>query len=182
MSNAMDYNAQVDIEASLVVFERSNPTLVPLSVTVETSLRRAQLSQIRKSGALGELIASQAEAFARDEATPPHKRKAWPALPDDTINFQHDPLACAIALGWSEGVRTEAISLRFKIENGYLREIVDPTGKPTSVVTRVDGKAFSNFWVCAVSGILGTGRYERGVWSPADRGRRPTGKGRKSDV
>jgi len=152
MTNEMDYNVQVDVESSLVVFERSNPTLVPLSVTVETSLRRAQLSQIRKSGALGELIASQAEAFARDEATPPHKRKAWPALPDDTINFQHDPLACAIALGWSEGVRTEEISLRFKVENGYLREIVDPTGKPTSVVTRVDGKAFSNFWVCAVSG------------------------------
>ncbi len=99
MSNEMDYNVQVDVESSRIVLERSYPTLVPLSVTVETSLRRAHLPQIRESGALGELIASQSEAFARDEATPPHKRKAWPALPEDTINFQHDPLACAIALG-----------------------------------------------------------------------------------
>ena len=155
MTNEMDYNVQVDVESSRVVLERSNPTLVPLSVTVETSLRRAYLPEIRKSGPLGELIASQAEAFARDEATPPHKLKAWPALPDDTINFQHDPLACAIALGWNEGVQTEDVGLKFDIENGYLREIVDPVGKPTRVVTRVDGKAFSDFWLHVVSRASG---------------------------
>ena len=147
MTNEMDYNIQVDVESSRVVLERANPTLVPLSVTVETSLRRAHLPKLRKSGGLAELIAMQAEAFARDEATPPHKRRQWPALPGDTINFQHDPLACAIALGWNEGVHVEPIPLSFDVENGYLRQQVTERGKPTRVVTRVNGNAFSDFWV-----------------------------------
>jgi purine nucleosidase len=161
VTNDMDYNIQVDVESSRVVLERSNPTLVPLSVTVETSLRHAHLPQIRRSGPLGELIAAQAEAFARDEATPPHKRRRWPALPDDTINFQHDPLACAIALGWNEGVRTETLRLRFGVENGYLRETVDLAGKPTKVVTQVDGKAFSDFWLRVASGSWARGGVGR---------------------
>jgi purine nucleosidase len=152
MSNEMDYNVQVDVESSRIVLERSYPTLVPLSVTVETSFRRGHLAQIREAGALGELIVSQAEAFARDEATPPHKRKAWPALPEDTINFQHDPLACAIALDWYRGVEMEEIPLRFEIEDSYLGEVVDPAGRLTTVVTRIDGDAFSNFWVRIVCG------------------------------
>lgn len=87
-----------------------------------------------------------------DEATPPHKRTAWPALPKDTINFQHDPLACAIALGWYRGVEMEELPLRFEIDGGYLREIIDPAGRLTTVVTKVDGDAFSKFWVKAVGG------------------------------
>jgi inosine-uridine nucleoside N-ribohydrolase len=152
VTNEMDYNVQVDVESSRVVFERSNPTLVPLSVTVETSLRKAHLRKIRKSGALGALIAAQAEAFARDERRPPHKRRSWPALPSDTINYQHDPLACAVALGWSDGIQIEDVGLRFEINEGYLREIVDPAGARVRVVTRVDGKKFGDLWVRMVSG------------------------------
>ena len=155
MTNEMDYNIQVDVESARLVLERSNPILVPISVTVETFLRRADLAKIRKSGKLGrlgELIAMQAEAFGRDEATPLHKKTAWPALPKDTINFQHDPLACAIALDWYRGVEMEELPLRFDIDGGYLREIIDPAGRVTTVVTRVDGDAFSKFWVRAVCG------------------------------
>ena len=32
-------------------------------------------------------------------------------LPNDIINFLHDPLACSIALGWDEGVETEEEAL-----------------------------------------------------------------------
>jgi purine nucleosidase len=147
VTNEMDYNVQADVESSRLVLERSDPTLIPLSVTVETYLRRAQLVRLRKSGVLGELIAAQAEAFARDENTPPHKRTAWPGLPRDTINFQHDSLACAVALDWYTGVEMEEIPLRFGIEDGYLREIVDPAGRVTTVVKRVDGDVFSKFWL-----------------------------------
>jgi hypothetical protein len=45
----------------------------------------------------------------------------------------------------------EEIPLRFEVENGYLREIVDPAGRMTTVVTRVDGEAFSKHWVRLVS-------------------------------
>jgi purine nucleosidase len=151
VTNEMDYNIQVDVESSRLVLARSFATLVPLSITVETFLRRADLARIRKAGALGELIVSQADAFGRDEATPPHKRTEWPALPRDMINFQHDSLACAIGLDWYRGVQMEEIPLRFEVENGYLREIVDPAGRMTTVVTRVDGEAFSKHWVRLVS-------------------------------
>lgn len=152
VTNEMDYNVQVDVESARTVLEQSHPTLVPLSVTVETFLRRVHLPKIRKAGPLGELIAGQAEVFARDECAPSHKRKAWSALPRDTINFQHDPLACAIALDWYSGVEMEEIPLRFEIEDGYLREIIDPAGRLTTVVTRIDGAGFSNYWVKLVSG------------------------------
>lgn len=151
ITNEMDYNVQVDVEAARIVLEQSHPTLVPLSITVETFLRRAHLPKIRRGGALAGLIASQAEVFANDESTPPHKRTAWPSLPKDTINFQHDPLACAIALDWYRGVEMAEIPLRFEIEGGYLREIIDPAGRMTTVVTRIDGEAFSNHWVKLVS-------------------------------
>src|SRR3990170_3221616 len=48
--NHMDYNVQVDVQSALYVIRHSNPTLVPLSVTVETSLRRAYLAPLRQSG------------------------------------------------------------------------------------------------------------------------------------
>ena len=151
VTNEGDYNIQVDVESSRLVLERSFPTLVQLSVTVETFIGRADLAQIAKAGPLGELIAAQAKAFAKDENTPPHKKALWPALPADTINFQHDALACAIALDWYKGVQMEELPLRFEVEDGYLREIVDPAGRLTTVVTRADGDAFSNYWVVLIS-------------------------------
>ncbi len=151
VTNEMDYNIQVDVESARLVLERSFPTLVQLSVTVETFIGRADLAEIAKSSPLGELIAVQAKAFAKDENTPPHKKTLWPALPADTINFQHDALACAIALDWYKGVQMEELPLRFDIEDGYLREIIDRSGRLTTVVTRVDGDAFSNYWVALIS-------------------------------
>jgi inosine-uridine nucleoside N-ribohydrolase len=156
VTNEADYNIQVDVESARLVLERSFPTLVQLSVTVETFIGRADLAQIAKAGPLGELIAAQAKAFAKDENTPPHKKMLWPALPADTINFQHDALACAIALDWYKGVQMDELPLRFEIEDGYLREIVDPAGRVTTVVTRADGDAFSNYWVVLIS-TLGSG-------------------------
>jgi hypothetical protein len=54
-------------------------------------------------------------------------------LPDDTINFQHDALACAIALGWDEDVEISEIPLTFEIEDGRLHTWVEAGGKSTRV-------------------------------------------------
>ena len=62
--NDMDWNVQNDIGSAQIVIERSNPLLVPLTVTVETALRRAHLPALRQAGPLAQLIARQAEAFA----------------------------------------------------------------------------------------------------------------------
>ena len=147
----MDYNVQVDVESTYYVMQRSDPTLVPLSVTVETSLRRAVLPALRQSGPLARLIARQAEAFARDEGIEARYGQMCPGLPDDTINFQHDPLACAIALGWNDGVQIDEIPLKSEIEDGWLRQRMDAGGTPTRVVTRVDGGKFSEFWLRTVT-------------------------------
>lgn len=147
----MDWNVQVDVRSALYVIQRSNPTLVPLSVTVETALRRAYLGELRESGPLGALIARQAEAFARDEEIEARYGRVCPGLPEDIINFQHDPLACAIALGWNEDVEISSIPLVSEIKDGWLRQRVDPSGNLTRVVTRVNGAIFNELWLSMVT-------------------------------
>jgi purine nucleosidase len=145
--NETDWNIQVDVKSAKHVIENSNSTLIPLSVTVETALRRAYLDDLRKAGALGRLIAQQAEAFAIDEQNEMRFGETCEGLPHDIINFQHDPLACAIALGWNDGVEIEELPLLLEEKDGWLHERIDPSGKPVRVVTKVDGPRFNEFWI-----------------------------------
>jgi inosine-uridine nucleoside N-ribohydrolase len=147
----MDWNVQVDVESAYVVLQNSNPTLIPLSVTVETALRRAYLETLRQAGPLAQLIARQAEAFARDEMMEERYGQTCPSLPQDIINFQHDPLACAIALGWNDGIEIQELPLQTEIKDGWLHQRVADEGTPTRVVTRVDGDKFSEFWLHTVT-------------------------------
>jgi purine nucleosidase len=148
--NNVDWNIQVDVKSARHVIENSNPTLIPVTVTVETALRRAYLDDLRKAGGLGQLMARQAEAFAIDEENEKKYGATCEGLPKDIINFQHDPIACAIALGWNDGVAMNEVPLKLEFENGWLREKVDATGKPTKVVTKIDGNKFDEFWIKTV--------------------------------
>src|SRR5262249_29708496 len=143
----MDYNVQADAPSAHYVLEHSSPTLITLSVTVETAVRRSHLETLRRSGPLAQLLARQAEAFARDEQMETKYGQACEGLPDDIINFLHDPLACAIALGWNEGAEIRSMPLRTEIRDGWLNQTIWDSGKPTRVVTGVDGKRFSEFWL-----------------------------------
>ena len=145
--NEMDYNVQVDVRSARHVIEHGKVCLVPLSVSVETALCRMYLPALRRSGELGSLIARQAEAFADEWHYESTFGETCDGLPEDIINFQHDPLACAIALGWSEGVEIEEIPLVLEEKEGWLVERIDKWGKATSVVTKVDGEAFSQYWL-----------------------------------
>ena len=146
-SNEMDYNIQVDIRSAHYVLEHANPTLILLTVTCQTALRRAYLPQLSRSGPLGELIVRQAERFARVERNEQNYGETCSELPNDIINFQHDPLACAIALDWREGVEIETVPLKFEIRENWLYESPDSDGIPTRLVTKIDGNAFNQFWV-----------------------------------
>jgi inosine-uridine nucleoside N-ribohydrolase len=148
--NDMDWNVQVDVESAYYVLQHSSPVLVPLSVTVETSLRRAYLAALRQSGPLAQLIARQAEAFAEEWNNEVEYGQTCKGLPEDTINFLHDPLACAIALGWNDGVETSEIPLKSEIKDGWLCQKVDDNGILTRVVTRVNGDKFNEFWLNTV--------------------------------
>jgi purine nucleosidase len=149
--NDFDWNIQNDIGSAQVVIERSNPLLVPLTVTVETALRRAHLPALRQAGPLAQLIARQAEAFAIEYGNEAQYGQACEGLPDDIINFQHDPLACAIALGWHDGVEISELPLKLTVEDGWLVQRVADGGKPTRVVTRVNGARFSQFWLDTIT-------------------------------
>jgi purine nucleosidase len=149
--NEMDFNIQVDVKSAKHVIENSNPILIPLSVTAETALRRAYLDDLRMAGALGQLIARQAEAFAVDMQHETKYGETCEGLPADIINFQHDPLACAIALGWDEGVEIKELPLTLEEKDGWLTERIRPNGKPVRVVTKVDGARFNQFWIHAIA-------------------------------
>ena len=146
-----DYNVQIDVASAQYVYERSNPTLVPFSVTVQTSLRRSHLSALKQAGPLAQLIGRQAEVFARDEDFEAKYGQTCAGLPDDLINFQHDPLACAIALGWDQGVEINEFPLQSEIRDGWLWQSIVDDGKLTRVITRADGDKFSEFWLDLVT-------------------------------
>ena len=100
---------------------------------------------------MGQLLARQAEAHAQEYNNETLLGRPNPNVPDDLINFQHDPLACAIALGWNQGVIIEDIPLRLEINDSWLHEIPDVNGQPMRVVTQVNGSAFSAFWLDRVT-------------------------------
>ncbi|MCJ7575418.1 MAG: nucleoside hydrolase [Dehalococcoidia bacterium] len=147
----LDFNVNIDIKSAKHVLGHSSPILIPLSVTVETSMRRSHLGRLRNAGKLGQLLARQAEAFAEDEKMEERFRKTCRGLPEDHINFQHDPLACAIALGYKDGVETKELPLILEEKDGWLHERIHDAGKIFRVVTRVDGPKFSEFWVNQVT-------------------------------
>src|SRR5260370_17630491 len=94
--NEMEYNIQVNMHSARYVLERANPTLVPVTVTCQTALRRAYLPRLALAGRLGQLIVRQAELCARSEQYEHPYRETSPGLPRDIINFQHYPLAPAL--------------------------------------------------------------------------------------
>ena len=141
-----DYNIQVDMHSAHFVLEHANPTFVPVTVTCQTALRRAYLPRLETSGCLGQLLARQAELCARLEHYEQRYGETCPGLPSDIINFLHDPLACAIALGWNEGVEIETIPLRLETRESWLYEIPDSDGIPMRLVTKIDGNAFNEYW------------------------------------
>ena len=148
-----DFNLQSDAEAARHVFASANAertTVVPIEVTAQTALRRSDLPALRAAGPLAALLARQADAFAADERYD-ERYGGCPGLPDDLVNFQHDPLACAIALGW-DGARVERIQLVLTIEDGWLRTRVHARGRPVRVATAVDQAAFGAMWRETVTG------------------------------
>ncbi len=148
--NTMDFNVQFDVTSARHIFERYSPTLIPIEVTAQTALRRAYLPALRAAGPLGRLLARQAEAIAAEEKHEEIYGRTCAGLPDDMLNFQHDALACAVALGW-EGVTVERTGVRTEVRDGWLYEQVDAAGRAMDVVTAVDGPRFDEFWLNLVT-------------------------------
>jgi inosine-uridine nucleoside N-ribohydrolase len=143
----LDYNVQLDAAAARTVLGASTPVVVPLGPCLETAVRRAHVPRLRTAGPLGALLARQAEQFDHDVGNADRWAVEAPALPPDTINCLHDPLACGIALGWRTGVRIEPVHLRLDEVDGWLVACAGADGRLAQVVTEVDGPAFSEAWL-----------------------------------
>ena len=146
----VDYNVQQDTLAAQIVWERCNPTLVPLNVCLETTLRTKHLPALRDGNRLAQLLADQGEIHGADDEMS-KLGSAYERLPNDLLNFQYDPLACAVALNW-DGVRVETMSLAARMEGSILTFPRDAEGIPTRVAVAVDGARFEEAWLAAVSG------------------------------
>jgi len=144
----MDWNVQCDIRAAETVAKGADLTLVTLAATLKAHLRAAHLPRLVASGPLGRLLAAQASAHG--DAHQMHAvGRSHESLPDDLLNFQYDPVACAVALGWT-GAAIEEMRLRAVVEEGLLRFEAHPGGRRTRVVTDVDGEAFAELWLGCV--------------------------------
>jgi inosine-uridine nucleoside N-ribohydrolase len=145
-----DWNVQADTRAAEVVLATAGRlTLVTYPATLGAWVRDRDLPRLRASGPLGRLLARQSEARGADAAMAALGR-AHPGLPDDLLNFHYDPVTCAAALGWP-GAVTEVRRLRTVVDGGVLRCVADGDGRQMTVVTSVDGDAFAEAWLAAVT-------------------------------
>jgi inosine-uridine nucleoside N-ribohydrolase len=145
----MDWNVQSDQAAARLVFERCNPIVVPLSATVQTYLTESDLKRFEGAGPLADLIAKQARAYADKHA---HRKLAGEnvSLPSGFLNFQHDALAVAVALGW-QGASIVDRSMRPELRDGSL--LLAPGGQNLRVVTAVDAAGLAGRFVESVMRI-----------------------------
>ena len=144
----MDWNVQWDTTAARVVAGAADLTLVPLPVTLKAHLRAADLPRLRASGPLGRLLAAQGEAHGQDWNMAAMGR-AHAGLPDDLLNFQYDPVAVAVALGWS-ATAVKEMRLKPTVTGDLLRFQPEPEGRLTRVVVDLDGTRFGETWLSAV--------------------------------
>ena len=151
-----DWNIQCDRHAAAIVASHADLTLVPLSTTLGVQLTRRVLPRLDAAGPLGRLLARQAVAYCEDE------RKTEIALshrglPDDLLNFHHDPLAAAVAVRW-ESVTSEQMRLRPHWDDAVLSFEQNADGRHTEVVTAVDSTAFDTVWITAVERVADASR------------------------
>lgn len=146
----MDYNVQQDTLAARLVWERCAPVMAPVDVTLRVALRDAHLPRLRDGDALARLLAHQGELHG-EHAAMRRTGREHAALPDDLLNFQYDPLACAVAIGW-DGATVEELRLEARVDgDGTLSFPETPTGTATRVVTGVDGEGFERHWLDIVA-------------------------------
>jgi inosine-uridine nucleoside N-ribohydrolase len=144
----MDFNVQWDTRAADLVAATAQLTLVTLSATLSAHLRRVDLPRLRAAGPLGQLLAQQSEAHGQVYQMGKLGRE-HSGLPDDLLNFHYDPVACAVALGWS-GAAVADMRLRPVWRDGVLFFQPHPEGRPIRVVLDVHGAAFREAWLSAV--------------------------------
>lgn len=145
-----DFNVQWDtLAAQIVLTARAELTLVTLPATLTAHLRGRDLPRLNDAGPLPALIARQSQTYAADNAMAA-LGAAHTGLPDDLLNFQYDPAACAVALEWP-GATMSQRRLSPTFVNDILILRPDTRGPLIRVVDSIDGPTFARDWIDAVT-------------------------------
>ena len=144
----MDFNVQWDTRAAEIVASAAQLTLCPLPVAMRATLCAADLPRLRASGPLGALLARQCAIYGQESGMSA-LGSAHAGWPDDLVNVQWDPVACAVALGW-DGVVVEEMRLALVHEGEVLRFQPMPEGRLMRVLVDIDGERFGETWLTAV--------------------------------
>ncbi|CAN5738140.1 hypothetical protein BH24ACT2_BH24ACT2_05120 [soil metagenome] len=149
-----DWNVQCDTTAARMVVDHAGElTMIPLSLTLRTWLRRSHLERLRASGRLGRLLATQAE-HQRAERSTGELARSYAALPDDLLAFLHDPMTCAAALGWP-GITLEERRVAPVHDGELLRFAERDDGRPVHLGTGMDTEVFEEEWLASVEAAEG---------------------------
>lgn len=151
-----DWNVQCDTQATQILLAtEADLTLAVVPVTMKAQLRSARLPRLRAAGPLGALLAAQAQTYATDRDMAALGCR-HPGLADDLVNFHHDPVACAVAVGWA-GLTLEPKRLATHLHDGLLRFRESTDGRDTKVLVDVDARAFEQTWLTSVEAVSAHG-------------------------
>ena len=151
-----DYNVQSDRVAARIVFEKLNPTVVSLNVTLKTSLRRRDLPALQAGGALSRLLARQAELHRADNRVERLSRENA-ALPGDLLSFQYDSAACGAAFDMA-GLAFGSEQRALELDGEDLVLPLSGDGPERRMVTDIDADIFAAEWLRRVSEPVPTRR------------------------
>ena len=140
----MDFNVRCDPRAAQIVLEAGPAlTLVTLPASMKAQLRVADLPRLEAAGPVGALLARQAQAVAT-EFNNVALGRAHAALSDDVLNFQWDPVTCAVAAGWSG---CKVIEQRVAFDPHLPGLVCSPDGHLSRVVVDIAVDAFRESWL-----------------------------------
>jgi inosine-uridine nucleoside N-ribohydrolase len=149
---AMDFNAQCDTRAVEIVAAAAHLTLVTLPAAMHAQLRARDLPRLRAAGEVGALLARQSEMHAGDGDVGALAH-AHDGLSDDLVNFHWDPVTAAVAVGWEGASLEERVLACATDEGGVLQFSGDEAGRRATVVTAVDGIAFTDVFLACVEAL-----------------------------
>lgn len=145
----MDWNVQCDTTAAEVLFgSAADLTIAPLGTSMSAQLRASQLSTLEAAGPLGQLLALQARAHG-EEFDMPAMGRAHAGLAHDLLNFQWDPVACAVAVG-SDAASVEDRRISWHLEDDLLRLRETGHGRSMRVLDTLDLHEFDALWLESV--------------------------------
>ncbi len=145
---SVDHNLNVDAAASLAALNAGVPTLyVPGDVTMGAWLTSRQVDALRAGDALCRALAQQLDIW-----TPYLRRLTGGLLPEEYAALLHDPLAVACMVD-RRFVTSRRARVTVALHDGAVRTFIDgAAGHEAEIVTSLDWRGFSEFWLQTVLG------------------------------